>query len=374
MINSNQKKIFICATEQSGDNIGAQIIKELLKTNLLLSFEGVGGSQMKPFFTKQIYSINEFKSMGIFEIIFSIKKYIKMIATLSNIVLKKNYDLIITIDSPDFNYPLVKKIKKQGYKNKIIQIVAPTVWAWRKYRAKRFAKVYDEILTLFNFENQYFEKYNLKSTFIGHPIYYINNTNNSNEEKILIAFLPGSRLGEVNTLIPFFNIAHDRLLSLNTNLKIFIPTLPHLENIILNYTKYWKIETIITSDLNDIDYYFQNTKFALVCSGTASLEVAKRLIPQLIIYKFNYFTELLVKNFVKVNFANILNIIEDKMIIPELTNTKLTISNFKNLFDKLIIDKDSNKKQVRRIKEILKKVETSKPPFKLAAERIISYL
>ena len=136
----------------------------------------------------------------------------------------------------------------------------------------------------------------------------------------------------------------------------------------------WKIETIITSDLNDIDYYFQNTKLALVCSGTASLEVAKRLIPQLIIYKFNYFTELLVKNFVKVNFANILNIIEDKMIIPELTNTKLTISNFKNLFDKLIIDKDSNKKQVRRIKEILKKVETSKPPFKLAAERIISYL
>ena len=169
----NNLKIFISATEQSGDNIGYNLIKEILKTNEKIIFEGVGGEKMSSYLNTQFFSLKDFNTMGILEVLFSMSKFIKMIKYLANIIKNNNYDLVITIDSPDFNYPLVKEIKKNKHNNNIIHIVAPTVWAWRKYRAKNFAKIYNELLVLFEFEIKYFVKHGLKTNLIGHPIYYI---------------------------------------------------------------------------------------------------------------------------------------------------------------------------------------------------------
>ena len=90
-------------------------------------------------------------SIGLIEIILSLPKYIKMIKHLKKQIFKNNYDLLICIDSPDFNYRLVKSLRKINYSKKILQIVAPSVWAWRENRAKKFAKLYDEIFLLFEF-------------------------------------------------------------------------------------------------------------------------------------------------------------------------------------------------------------------------------
>ena len=155
----NYKNVFICATEQSGDNIGSCIINELLIKNNNIKFDGVGGSKISPFLNNQYFSLNDFKSIGIFEILLSLIKYIKMIIFLSKKIISNNYDLVITIDSPDFNYPLIKRIRKKKYNKKVIQIVAPTVWAWREYRAKKFAKFLDEIFILFDLEKSYFRKF-----------------------------------------------------------------------------------------------------------------------------------------------------------------------------------------------------------------------
>ena len=137
----NNLKVFISATEQSGDNIGYNLIKEIIKTNNQITFEGVGGEKMSRYLNRQCFSLKDFNTMGIFEVLFSIRKFIKMIKYLANIIKNNNYDLTITIDSPDFNYPLVKEIKKNKYQNNVIHIVAPTVWAWREYQAKNFAKL-----------------------------------------------------------------------------------------------------------------------------------------------------------------------------------------------------------------------------------------
>ena len=175
MKNKKKIKIFICATEQSGDNIGEKIIDHLKKKYPEIYLDGVGGVKISKFCNKIFYSLRDFKSIGIIEIFSSLKKYLNMINNLSKTIILNNYDIVITIDSPDFNYRLAKKIKKDSYKGKIIHIVAPTVWAWRSGRAVKFSKVYDKLLTIFPFESQYFLKYNLDTTFIGHPIYYINN-------------------------------------------------------------------------------------------------------------------------------------------------------------------------------------------------------
>jgi len=369
----NYKNVFICATEQSGDNIGSCIINELLIKNKNIKFDGVGGSKISPFLNNQYFSLHDFKSIGIFEIILSLKKYIKMIIFLSKRIISNNYDFVITIDSPDFLYPLINNFRKKKYNKKVIQIVAPTVWAWREYRAKKFAKIFDEIFILFNFENSYFSKFGLKTTFIGHPIFYIENTNKTKKDNY-IAFLLGSRLGEVKKLFTFFQIAYEQLLIINPNITIFIPTLPHLEKVIFAYVDKWKIKTIIINDNILIEKYYSNSKFALVCSGTASLEIAKRKIPQLVIYKINFLTEIILKIFVKVRYANIINIIANKMIIPELTNSSLTKKKFIKYFVNLITDVDSNEKQIIAINSYLNQIETNQPPFTIAAKKIDEYL
>jgi len=372
--NNFSKKIFICATEQSGDNIGGKILEKLVNNYPFLIIDGVGGSKMKPFMQNQLFSLKDFKSMGIIEILFSIKKYLDIISILSKYIHRNKYDLIITIDSPDFNYLLSKKIRKYQNNSKIIHFVAPTVWAWRPNRAKKFSKVFDEIFTLFSFENKFFEKYNLKSTCIGHPIYYIKNNSNLFKIKNNVAFLPGSRMGEIKSLFIYFQLAYDQLIKINPDLQIFIPTLPHLKEEIKKRTKKWNIDTIITIEHKEIENYFLRTKIALVCSGTASLEIAKRGIPQLVIYKLNYFTEIIVRFFIRIKFANILNILENRMIIPEITNSNLKKNVFIQKFKNLLIDEKSNSKQIEQVNNVISKIELLKPPYEIAVEGVKKFL
>ena len=363
----NTKKIFICTTEQSGDNISSEILKRISNKNIII--DGVCGSKSKKYLRKKFFDIKEFKSMGLFEIIISIYKYLNILNYLTKKIMLNKYDLVITIDSPDFNYQLAKKLKKNYFKNKIIHIVAPSVWAWRAGRAKKFANVYDEIFTLFKFENKYFNIYGLKTTFIGHPIYHIL-PSSKNRKKNYIAFLPGSREKEVKQLIYYYELAYKILLSKNLKYIIFIPTVPHLKNLILNKTKHWKIKTIVSTNDKLIHQSYEKVFVSLTCSGTASLEIAKRNIPQLVIYKFSFFTTIIASLIVKIKYANLINLFANKMIIPELTNFNLTKSKFIKEFNLLISDNSLNKNQIYNINKNLKNFENIKSPYIISANRI----
>ena len=364
------KKIFICCTEQSGENISYNLCKRLEKYNYQI--DGVGGQLSQKYFTKKYFDISIFKSLGFIEIILSIPKFIKIINFLLLKILKYNYDLVILIDSPDFNYQLAKKLKKNNFNNKIIQIVAPTVWAWREGRAKKFSLVYDEILTLFKFEKKYFEKYGLKTTFIGHPVSQINsNFTETNKQKKLISFLFGSRENEIIKLYPYFNIIHDYLIKNNLHqYELFIPTLPHLKEIIQKITNNWKIKLIISDDFNENENLYKKVFVSVTCSGTASLEISKRMIPQIVIYKLNLITFFIFSFLINIRFANILNILNNKMIITELVNNKLNKKNLLFAFNKLISDQSFRDNQIKNVKESIFEIDSLSNPYEICEKRV----
>jgi len=367
-LNKN-KKIFICCTEQSGENIVFNICKKLIKYNYQI--DGVCGRSSEKYFTNKYYDISLFKSLGLVEILFSIPKFIKVINNLSNKILTNNYDLVICVDSPDFNYQLAKKIKKNNFKKKIIQIVAPTVWAWRSGRANKFSKVFNEIFTLFNFERKFFENVGLKSTFIGHPISIINESNYNNKEKNLIAFLPGSRDNEINKLFPYLEYIYEHLLENNiTGYKIFIPTLPHLIDKLVNLTKKWKIETIISFNHEKNEKLYNNVFISVTCSGTASLEISKRMIPQIVFYKLNFLTYYIFSFLVRVRFANIINILSDKMIIKEVVNRNLNKKKLLEAFDILLNDQNFRNKQILEVQKYLPEIQSKINPYDICEKRI----
>ena len=360
-------KIFVCCTEQSGENICANILSRINFDNIQV--DGVCGRQSEKYITNKIYDLSEFKSMGFFEIILSISKYLKMIKNLKNFIIKNNYDLILTIDSPDFNYNLVNKLRKLNYNKQIIHIVAPTVWAWRSYRAKKFANIYDEIFLLFNFEKKYFDSQDLNKTFIGHPIFHIKKRKIKQKYKY-IAFLPGSRQNEVLKLIKYFNHIEDYIYQNNLNFKIFIPTLPHLASLIKDLTKEWKTETFISTDIKKFDDYYDDVYLSITCSGTASLEIAKRNIPQIVIYKLNYFTEIIFKPFIKVKYANIINIISKQMIIPEVVNSNLNKRKLLDCFLNLLNSKKNQENQINLINLYIKEIVKEFSPYEVSVKRI----
>ncbi len=366
-----KKNIFICCTEQSGDNICYNIIKKLNMNNYHI--DGVCGSLSERYFNNKFFDISDFKSIGLIEIIFSIRKYINMIKLLKKKILQNKYDLVICIDSPDFNYNLVKSIRKKNFKNKVIQIVAPTVWAWRENRAKKFANIYDEIFLLFEFEKKYFKFENLKSTIIGHPVFHIPKRKSKNNYKY-IAFLFGSRENEIKKLFKYFDYLEKYIRSQNLQYVIFIPTLPHLRKIIEKKTSSWKTKTLISNQIDKFDSYYDEVFVSITCSGTASLEIAKRNIPQLIIYKLNYFTEIILKSFVKVKNACLLNIVSKKIIIPEIVNSNLSKKNILLSFEKLINDKNFQEDQIKNVNYYLPRIEKDKCPFEISAKRIVELI
>ncbi|MDC0498879.1 hypothetical protein OAO21_06905 [Alphaproteobacteria bacterium] len=367
---NKNKKIFICCTEQSGENIVFNICQKLKKYNY--QFDGVCGKSSEKYFTNKYYDISLFKSLGLVEIILSIPKFINIINNLSNKILFNDYDLVICVDSPDFNYQLAKKIKKNNFQKKIIQIVAPTVWAWRSGRAKKFSKVFNEIFTLFDFERKFFENEGLKSTFIGHPISIINESDyNNNQEKNLIAFLPGSRDNEINKLFPYLEYVYEHLLSNNIKgYKIFIPTLPHLIDKLTNLTKNWKIKTIISINNENNEKLYKDVFISVTCSGTASLEISKRMIPQIVFYKLNFLTYYIFSFLVNIRFANILNILSNKMIIKEVVNRNLNKKNLLEAFDILLNDQNFRDKQISEIRKYLPEIQSATNPYDVCEKRI----
>ena len=186
--------------------------------------------------------------------------------------------------------------------------------------------------------------------------------------------MPGSRIGEIESLFRYFEIAYKQLLMSEDNIEIFIPTLPHLKKLIDFKVKHWKIKTLIVTDDKKIEYNYLKTKFALVCSGTASIELTKRQIPQLVIYKFNFFTELILSFFVKIRFANIINIIENKMIIPELVNSNLKKNIFIKQFNYLLNNSIEQTKQINLANISLKKIQKIRAPHNIIIDEIKKYL
>ncbi len=173
------------------------------------------------------------------------------------------------------------------------------------------------------------------------------------------------------SLIKYFKVIANNLDSISSNLEIFIPTIPHLKLRLIHLTKDWNNQPIIETKHNKIEEFFSQTCLAVVCSGTASLEVAKRKIPQLVIYKLNLFTEMILKMLVTIKYANIINIMADNMIIPEIINSKLKENSiwegFKELFNNYL---NNNDKQIIFSKVFLDKLILKKSPAEIASKEI----
>ena len=202
------KKIFILTGEPSGDKLASEVISKLKNNNPNIEYLSVGGSNLKNLGIKSIFDLKDITYLGFTSVLLNILKIRKKINTTVDEIIKFNPDILFSVDSPDFTMRVAEKVKIINQKIKTIHYVAPQVWVWRESRVKKIKNFIDHILLLFDFEKKYFDKENVKSTFVGHPL--IENqkkikTNLDNfltDNKKIISIFPGSRKSETTVLLP----------------------------------------------------------------------------------------------------------------------------------------------------------------------------
>ena len=362
------KKVFILTGEPSGDKLASKVISKLKESNPDIEYLCVGGSHLYSLGINSIFDLKEITYMGFTSVLLNIFKIKKKINKTVDEIIKFNPDILFSVDSPDFTLRVAERIKKINNNIKTIHYVAPQVWIWREGRVKKFKKYVDHMLLLFNFEKKYFDKENIKNTFVGHPLLEPNTKSKMNlsslinGDKKIISIFPGSRDSEINVLLPIlFDFIKLMNKKFNNYIFIFHATEKNRETIV-NFLKNSSINNFqVISDDNIKSQILSNSVFAIAKSGTVSLEICNANVPSIIIYKINIINYMIMKFLVKVKFANIINIINNKEIIPELLQSECNAKEIYNSVNYLLNHPNLLKSQIDDINKTLKniKLETS---------------
>ena len=374
-----KKKIFIITGEASGDKLASTVISKLNQYNDKIDYLSVGGSNLSKLGIKSIFDLKDITYIGFTSVILNILKIKKKIDYTVNEILKFDPDIIFSVDSPDFTLRVSEKVKKLKSNIKIIHYVAPQVWIWRENRVKNFKKFVDHFLLLFDFEKKFFDKENIKNTFVGHPLLEKNTSkidiSNISKGKKIISLFPGSRLSELKTLFPILaNFVKLMNKEFNQYIFIFHATDENKDLIKSKLNDYHFENTEIISDKDIKSEILLNSVFAVAKSGTVSLEICNAKVPSIIIYKINYINFLIMKSLVKVNFANIINIINNKEIIPELLQNECNAKEIFRSVKYFLKNPNFAKKQVEDCTRTLEQIRSRTSSSEEAAKILSKYL
>ena len=349
-------KIYIVAGEPSGDILGDQLIKSLQTKFDSPIFNGVGGEKMQSNNFRSLFDMSHISIFGIFPVIKKLFFLLRKINDVVNDIVQIKPDIIILFDSPDFNHRVAKKVKRYLPDIPIICYVAPTVWAWRHGRAKKMSKYFNYLLSVIPFEVNFFEKYGLKTTYVGHPfiekVKKIDDKNFSNQLDLLngdktIIFLPGSRRSEIERHSPIMSQAIEYLRSQDLKINILIAT-GHKQ---LNQIREYFPDIKVITDDNEKYSLFKIADFACAASGTVTLELGLTETPTIVIYKMDKFTWFFISRMVKVKFVSLVNLILGRESSKELLQDNYTKENLIDEINKLLLDSEIQKKQIEDLRE-----------------------
>ena len=339
-------RVFILAGEPSGDRLGAALIRGLrAESDHPIELTGVGGAALAAEGLNSLFDIEEIAVMGIAEVLPRLRAILRRIDQTADTVIAAAPDLVVTVDAPDFGLRVARKARPrlQG-RTVFAHYVAPSVWAWRPGRAKKYAACLDHLLALLPFEPPYFHAHGLSCDFVGHPIVEkalgaearaqagagLRAELGVAPETPLLAVLPGSRGGEVKRLSPVFKAGIRRLLELRPDLKerglrLALPMAEHRVEQILSDPEPWPAP-IHPIDPRGLPFAeaearkfaaFAAADAALAASGTVSLELAAARTPMVIGYKLNPLSALIGRMLIKVDTATLVNLISESRAVPE---------------------------------------------------------
>ena len=346
-------KVYLVAGEASGDLLGSRLMRALKRqTNNDIAFYGVGGETMHSEGLTSLFDIKDLSVMGFMEVIPSIPKILRHLNEIITDIKQIQPDVILTIDSYSFSIRVHKLLKKNKIDIPHAHYVAPQVWAWNKGRTKILPKWIDHLFCLLPNEPAYFTPYGLPTTFVGHPVIEggadkgdaqnFRSQYNLDEKTPILALLPGSRKNEIKSLLPLFMQTAEKLSETHPNLFVVIPTVQTIADKITEQLKDWKVPHVIILGENARYDAFKAASIAIAASGTVSLELAMAKVPHLIAYRVNSITAAVARRVLKIKYVNLINLLQDKEVIPELLQENCTLEKLYQVAENLFQNPNQN--------------------------------
>ena len=322
--------LFVVAGEKSGDIIAAKVLEPLAKK---LHIEGVIGPKLKEIGALELFSIDSFGVMGIVDIIKSLPRFILLFHQIKKAILRRNPKLVLLVDNAEFSLLIAKSLRKNGYQGKIVQLISPSVWAWRKSRIKTLEQNFDRLLSIFPFEKKHFSDSSLSVEYVGHPlIEELKKETDPNKlrfptDKPIIALFPGSRKKETTLNLTLQLECLKELSSHQIAISVASPKLLPLIEQLLKKTK-------VTATLVSAEHRFelmQKAQFALSKLGTVNLELAFFEVPTITTFPLPKIEHFLLEHIFKVFLPHysIVNLLAERRIFPEYVASFATESNLK---------------------------------------------
>ncbi len=327
---TQSKQVMLVVGEASGDVHGAQLVRALIDKDHTLRFFGVGGEQLQQTNFEALFNVSQLASMGLLELAGSVRNIWQAYRILSQAMRERKPNLLVLIDFPEFNLRLAKLAKKLGIP--VLYYISPQIWAWRRGRVRQIARWVDHMALVFPFEVQFYEKWGVKVSYVGHPLLDIVRFQESREsmlaelaldaEKQTIAILPGSRRGEISYHLPVLLDAALRL-SQDSAIQFLViraSTVDRREIESMLERVPLKIPIVEEKRYDAVNA----CDLAWTASGTVTVETALLLKPMIIVYRLSWLTYALARLLVKVKHVGMVNIMAGEAVVPELIQGDFT--------------------------------------------------
>ncbi|MES2429441.1 MAG: lipid-A-disaccharide synthase [Bacteroidota bacterium] len=324
---------YIISGEASGDLHGSNLIKELQQLDAVIELRCWGGDKMKATGATLVKHYSELAFMGFTEVIKNLPTILRNIKFCKKDILEFKPDALILIDYPGFNLRIAKWAKQQGLK--VIYYISPQVWAWKESRVKSMKLCIDKMICILPFEKKYFkDRWDWDVEYVGHPLvqvieefqnisaeFLVPSLSNLNSEYKLIALLPGSRKQEILKKLPIMLDVAKHF----PDYQFVVAKAPGIEESFYDIllAPYKNVSSIFNQTYNLLN----QSKAALVTSGTATLETALFSVPEIVCYKGGNISYQIAKRLIKIKYICLVNLIMDKEVVKELIQHELTVEN-----------------------------------------------
>jgi lipid-A-disaccharide synthase len=378
-----KRKIFLIATEESGDRLGSALMKVLrLRFGDGVQFVGVGGRTMAREGLETLFPIEELSIVGFAAVLQQLPKILRLIRKTADAVLEAAPDALVIIDSPDFTHRVARRVRADNPAIPIVDYVSPSVWAWRPGRARAMLGYVDHVLGLLPFEPQEYRKLGgPPCSYVGHPLVEQlpslrpnagEQTRRDAEPPVLLV-LPGSRRSEIRHHLEVFGATLGRLQADGRAFELILPTMPHLEATIRAGVANWPVKPQIVVGEIEKRAAFRIAHAALAKSGTVTLELALAGIPMVTAYRVGTIEAFILRRAVKVSSVILANLVIGKEVIPEFLQEDCTPEKLAPALSEVLTDSSRRRQQVEAFAQLDQIMSTgNRSPSVLAADIVLA--
>lgn len=376
----------LVAGETSGDALGAELMAALREmSESPLTFSGVGGAKMEAEGLSSIFPMTDIAVMGPREIIPRLPLIFRRIWQTVRHAVERKPDILVVIDSPEFTHMVAKRVARRAPSIPIVDYVLPSVWAWRQGRARAMARYIRRVLALLPFEPAFLRTAGVDCVYVGHPAVHRIPEPGSGEKfrarrgispaAPVLLVLPGSRVNEVKHLIGIFGKVVERLVAEMPNIRIVLPTLPHVRVLVESSTKDWSVPVEIVEGEEEKRAAFDAATAALAASGTVALELGLARVPMVIAYRAEALVGWFALNLLKVPSVVLVNLILDRPSVREYLQERCTADDLAEGLRPLLRETPERARALADLDELRDRVDVGgEAPSRRAAAAVLELM